>query len=138
MQLKIQQPKIYDHTDGDVIMINKSSLVNAFELVRSYAHSSAGWISSLAFSINFFSIAFVSESFRSFGPVTGENIRSIIMVLGIGTLLFAIYLFSTWLRLRKKYHPDELVKSLTGGEAQDLYTFPEKSTKEVPAKIIKK
>lgn len=134
MQLKIQKPKIYDHTDGDVIMINKSSLVNAFELVRSYAHSSAGWVSSLAFSVNFFLVAFVSESFKSFGSVTGDNIRSVIIVLGIITFLFAIYLFATWLRLRKKYDPDQLVKNLTDGEAQDLYDYTEKSIKEVLAK----
>ncbi len=138
MQLKIQKPKIYDHTDGDVIMINKSSLVNAFELVRSYAHSSAGWISSLAFSVNFFLVAFVSESFKSFGPVTGDNIRSVVIVLGILTLLFGLYLFSIWFRLREKYHPDELVKNLTSGEAQDLYPEIEKATKGIQTANSKK
>ncbi len=131
MQLKIQKPKIYDHTDGDVIMINKSSLVNAFELVRSYAHSSAGWISSLAFSVNFFLVAFVSESFKNFGPVTGDNIRSVVIVLGILTFLFSVYLFSIWFRLREKYHPDELVKNLTSGEAQDLFDIIKKDVKEI-------
>ena len=138
MQLKIQKPKIYDHTDGDVIMINKSSLINAFELVRSYAHSSAGWISALAFSVNFFLVAFVSESFKSFGPVTGENIRSVIIVLGVLTLMFSIYRFTAWFRLKEKYDPDALVKNLTDGEAQDLYIPTEKSIKETTIKALPK
>ena len=119
-------------------MINKSSLINAFELVRSYAHSSAGWISALAFSVNFFLVAFVSESFKSFGPVTGENIRSVIIVLGVLTLMFSIYRFTAWFRLKEKYDPDALVKNLTDGEAQDLYIPTEKSIKETTIKALPK
>lgn len=122
MPLNINDLKIHDRTDGDLIVINKSKLAHTFEQLMIFAHSSAGWISALGFSITFFLAAFVTENFKSFGPVTGGNIRSVVLMLGIVAFLLSIRLFTTWLRLKKNYTPDELINSMLDSEAKDFKT----------------
>lgn len=113
MSLKIQNLIVHDHTDPHVVVISKGVLVEKIYGASSTSrHISAalGW---LGISIALGLAAFLTETFKSIGSITGDNIRSVAVMLSIVTLSLAIYSGWNWFTKRKTHTSEGILKELT-------------------------
>ncbi len=112
MPLKIQKPNVHDNTDGDLIIINKSKLSNHLHLIRGVATSFGNVLAWFGFAIAFILPALIVENYIDIGPISGDTIKAILIVLGIVSFGLGIYSIVIWYRQRKKHDPDVLVSEL--------------------------
>ena len=124
--LEAQKLKIHDNTDGDLIIINKSKLAHHLHLVKGFylgAGTSLAW---LGLSVAFFSSALLANQFMSLGPVSGDTIRALFLMLGLISLLLFGYFAFKWLKFRDQHAPDKLVGDLLADNPIALDIFPMK------------
>lgn len=123
MALKIQKPNVHDNTDGDLIIINKSRLSNHLHLIKNAALSFGNVLAWLGLAAAFILPALLAENYISIGPISGDTIKAILIVLGIVSLGFCVYSFVLWRSTRKKHDPDTLVAELLQDNPIQLKTI---------------
>lgn len=111
MALKIQNPRIHDNTDGDLIIINKTKLSNHLYLIQKFYFSSGTILGWLGLTVSFGVSAFIAENFKNFG-IKGETWRAVFVLLAFVAFGFFIYNLQNWVRFRKKHNPEILVNNL--------------------------
>lgn len=110
---------VHDNTDGDLIMINKSNLLNHLHLIQKFYFSYGTILGWLGISTSFGVSAFIAESFKNFG-INGETWRAVFIMCAIVAFGFFIYTFQNWIRFRRKHNPEVLVERLLSEKTQEL------------------
>ena len=108
----MQEPIEHDNIDRDIIIINKDSLLLRILHCKEYYTSQIAAPTFFGISISLLIPGFLSESFRSMGPIPGETIRSSLLVLGIIAFVLSGYFFWKWYRSRETHEPQTIVNSL--------------------------
>ncbi len=118
-KLKLEDPIIHDHTDRDVVAISKYYLQSLLTKARLLQNAETNTLAFLSLSIAFIFAGVATETFRTFGPIPGEGLRSVSLILGIVCAAYAAVYGLRWMRLHKSESIEQTIDSLTKG-----YSFP--------------
>ena len=102
----------HDNIDRDIIKINKNSLLLRIIHCKVYYTSLTATPTFLGISISLLVPGFLAESYKTIGPVPGETVRIILIVLGVVALTLTIFFFFQWLRLRDTHDPKNIIESM--------------------------
>ena len=114
----MQKPQIHDNTDSDVIVINKSKLENHLHLIQEFYTSSSNAIGLFGVSIALGTTSLITDNFRNLGPIPGETIRAVFIVLAIVAFVLSIRFGLSWHKLKDQHGPKTLVKNLLNNDSR--------------------
>jgi predicted membrane channel-forming protein YqfA (hemolysin III family) len=112
MPLNIQKTRVHDHTDGDLILINKTKLAHHLHINHQFANSLSAALGWLGIAVALAIAAVVTEKFRNVGPISGDTIRALFLMLAAVFGLFAIKTGWHWYKHKDKYQPEDFVENL--------------------------
>lgn len=115
MSSKIQDmitPREHDNRDGDIIIINKDSLVLKLFRSKEFYNSSNSAFGFGGIASALLLAGYLTETFHGVGYIPGETIRAVFIMLGIVSAAFAIKSFLSWRKLKDTHEPVQVVSSL--------------------------
>lgn len=116
MTPRARHPRVYDHTDGDLILIHAARLAALMRDSHRAWTAFSGTLAMASVSLTLWLGVIFVRDFRELGVLGGETVR--LGVIGIAAVLGTLAVRSTmlWLVERDEHHPDIIMGHLTSVE----------------------
>lgn len=120
MPFKVQQPRVHDHTDGDLILIHKGILAGYLSESNTTTSSGSFSLSWFGVSTALLSASYLTEKFRDFGPISGSTVRAVFITGGLVSLGFTVHQLLKWWKRRKDHTATAILRNLTRSDSRPI------------------
>lgn len=103
---------VYDNIDRDIVVVNKDTLTLKLERCENFHNASNSAFGLGGIAISLLTSGYLTDTFRSVGPIPGETIRATFLATGLVCGAVAVKSAINWWRLRSNHKPNNVVASL--------------------------